>query len=88
MFEIQMIINIASIITSLGIILNLFAKLHKWYLKKEKNEADIKLIKQEQIMLTKGILVCLKSLKNKEETKIIDKTITDIEDYLNKQSHN
>ncbi len=88
MFKIQMIINIASVITALGIIFNLVIKLLKWYLKKEKNDIDIKLIKKEQIMLTKGMLVCLKSLKNKKEKEIINKTIIEIEDYLNNQSHN
>lgn len=87
MIDIQIIINVASIITALGIIFNLFFTVYRWYLKKEKNDNDIKLIKEEQIILIKGVLVCLKGLKEQEDKESIEDAIANIEDYINKQAH-
>lgn len=87
MIDTQIIINVASIITALGIIFNLIFSVYSWYLKKEKNDSDIKLIKEEQIILIKGVLVCLKGLKEQEGKESIADAIANIEDYINKQAH-
>lgn len=87
MIDIQIIINIASIITALGIIFNLIFSIYKWYLKKEKNDIDIKLIKEEQVILIKGVLVSLKGLKEQEDKESIADAIANIEDYINKRAH-
>ena len=57
------IISIASVITALGVILGVILSVHKWYLKQEKQDDDIKVIKEEQSILTQGVLACLKGLK-------------------------
>ena len=83
----QTIITIASVITALGVILGVILTVHKWYLKNEKQDNDIKSIKDEQTILTKGVLACLKGLKEQGCDGPVTTAISDIEDHLNKQAH-
>ena len=83
----QIIITIASVITALGVILGAVFAFHNWLLKREKNDADIKSIKEEQSILTKGVLACLKGLKEQGCNGPVTEAIEDIEEYVNKQAH-
>ena len=81
------IITIASVITALGVILGVVLAVHKWYLKNEKQDSDIKAIKEEQTILTKGVLACLKGLKEQGCDGPVTTAISDIEEHLNRQAH-
>lgn len=81
------IITIASVITALGVILGVVLAVHKWYLKNEKQDSDIRAIKEEQTILTKGVLACLKGLKEQGCDGPVTTAISDIEEHLNKQAH-
>mgnify|MGYP006886777752 CR=1 FL=1 len=52
----QTIITIASVLTALGVIFGVIFAVYKWYLKQEKQDKDIKAIKEEQTLLTYGVL--------------------------------
>ena len=83
----QIIITIASVITALGVIFSAVFAFHNWLLKREKNDTDIKAIKEEQSILTKGVLACLKGLKEQGCNGPVTEAIQDIEEYVNKQAH-
>ncbi len=83
----QVIITIASVITALGVIFGAVFAFHNWLLKREKNNSDIKSIKEEQSILTKGVLACLKGLKEQGCNGPVTEAIQDIEEYVNKQAH-
>lgn len=83
----QTIITVASVITALGVILGVILTIHKWYLKNERQDSDIKSIKDEQTILTKGVLACLKGLKEQGCDGPVTTAISDIEDHLNRQAH-
>lgn len=83
----QTVITIASIITALGVIFGAVFAFHNWLLKREKNDKDIKSIKEEQSILTKGVLACLKGLKEQGCNGPVTEAIEDIEEYVNKQAH-
>ena len=83
----QIIITIASVITALGVIFGAVFAFHNWLLKREKNDKDIKAIKEEQSILTKGVLACLKGLKEQGCNGPVTEAIQDIEEYVNKQAH-
>jgi hypothetical protein len=83
----QAIISVASVITSLGVILGVILAVHKWYLKNEKQDSDIKSIKEEQSILTKGVLACLKGLKEQGCDGPVTDAINQIEAHLNEQAH-
>ena len=81
------IISIASLITALGVILGVILSVHKWYLKQEKQDDDIKVIKEEQSILTQGVLACLKGLKEQGCDGPVTLAIEKIESYINQQAH-
>ena len=54
---------LAATISALGVIFGLVFAVYKWFLKQEKQDKDIRAIKEEQAILTEGILACLKGLK-------------------------
>ena len=84
---VEIIITVASVITALGVILGLFITIHKWVLKQNKQDVDISSIKEEQSILTKGVLACLKGLKEQGCDGPVTTAIVEIEDHLNKQAH-
>lgn len=83
----QIIITIASIITALGVIFGMIFAVYRWYLKQEKQDKDIKSIKEEQTLLTYGVLACLKGLKEQGCDGPVTIAINQIEKHINKQAH-
>lgn len=81
------IITIASVITALGVIFGLIFAVYRWYLKQEKQDEDIKAIKEEQTLLTYGVLACLKGLKEQGCDGPVTTAINQIEKHINKQAH-
>lgn len=78
---------LAGIITALGVILGAVFAIYKWFLKQEKQDKDIKAIKEEQTLLTYGVLACLKGLKEQGCDGPVTKAIEQIEKHINKQAH-
>ena len=78
---------VASIITSLVVIFGAIFAVYRWYLKQEKQDKDIKTIKEEQTVLTRGVLACLKGLKEQGCDGPVTEAIESIEKHLNEQAH-
>jgi hypothetical protein len=84
---VEIIVIIASVITALGTIIGCFTTIHKWVLRQNKQDEDIKSIKEEQKILTTGVLACLKGLKEQGCDGPVTIAITEIENHLNKEAH-
>lgn len=84
---VEIIIIIASVITALGTIIACFTTIHKWVLRQNKQDEDIKSIKEEQKVLTTGVLACLKGLKEQGCDGPVTEAIYSIEEHLNKEAH-
>ena len=84
---VEIILTSASIITSLGVILGVIFTVNKWILNRKKNDKDIRDIKEEQSIPTKGVLACLKGLKEQGCDGPVTFAIDEIQTYLNKQAH-
>ena len=84
---VEIIVIIASVITALGTIIGCFTTIHKWILRQNKQDEDIKSIKEEQKILTTGVLACLKGLKEQGCDGPVTIAITEIENHLNKEAH-
>ena len=78
---------LAATITALGVIFGLVFAIYRWYLKQEKQDKDIKAIKEEQTLLTQGVLACLKGLKEQGCNGPVTEAINQIEKHINKQAH-
>ena len=83
----ELITSTASAITACGVVLGIIFTAYNWYLKNEKQEDAIKAIKEEQSVLTKGVLACLKGLKEQGCNGPVTDAIQDIVSHLNKQAH-
>lgn len=83
----QIIITIASVITALGVIFGVIFACYRWYLKNEKQDVAIKDIKEEQSILTKGVLACLKGLKEQGCNGPVTHAIEELEEHINHQAH-
>lgn len=83
----ETIITAASIITSLVVIFGAIFTIFRWYLKQEKQDRDIKDIKEEQLILTIGVLACLKGLAEQGCDGPVTDAIASIEAHINKQAH-
>ena len=83
----ELITAIAGVVTALGVIFGLLFAVYRWYLKQEKQDTDIKYIKEEQILLTQGVLACLKGLQEQGCDGPVTTAIKQIERHLNQQAH-
>ena len=83
----ELITAVAGVVTALGVIFGLLFAVYRWYLKKEKQDTDIKFIKEEQILLTQGVLACLKGLQEQGCDGPVTTAITQLEKHLNQQAH-
>ena len=83
----EIISTVAGVITALGVIFGLIFAVYKWYLKQEKQDTDIKAIKEEQFLLTQGVLACLKGLKEQGCDGPVTIAIKQLENHINKQAH-
>ena len=78
---------IAATITALGVIFGAVFAAHKWFLKQEKQDSDIKAIKEEQTVLVHGVLACLMGLKEQGCNGPVTDAINQLEKHINKQAH-
>ena len=84
---VEIIITAASVVTALGVIFGILCAIFKWLMKRDKNDIEIREIKEEQSILTKGVLACLKGLKEQGCDGPVTIAIAEIEDHINKQAH-
>ena len=84
---VEIIITAASVVTALGVIFGILFAFFKWLMKRDKNDVEIREIQEEQSILTKGVLACLKGLKEQGCDGPATVAITEIEDHINKQAH-
>ena len=83
----EIITTVAGVITALGVIFGVLFAVYKWYLKQEKQDKDIKAIKEEQLLLTQGVLACLKGLQEQGCDGPVTSAIKQLETHINKQAH-
>lgn len=91
--------QVASTITLIGVIFGFFIGILKWYKSKISDklnnldnritvlENDSKTNKEENTILLKGQLACLKGLKEQGCNGPVTQSINEIENYLLKQAH-
>lgn len=86
-FDVELIKVIAELISALTIICGVIFACYRWYLKQNKQDADIKAIKEENALICYALQACLDGLKqlncNGEVTKAHDK----LTKHLNVSAH-
>jgi len=79
--------TLAAAITALGVIFGAIFAIYRWFLKQEKQDNDIKSIKEEQTVLVHGVLACLMGLKEQGCNGPVTEAIEQLENHINKQAH-
>ena len=77
----------AAVMTALGVIFGAIFAVYRWYLRQNQQDKDIQSIKDEQCLLTYGVLACLKGLAEQGCDGPVTDAINKIEKHLNKQAH-
>ena len=85
--DVNTIITVASVISALVVIFSAVFAVYRWYLKQNRQDAEIEKMKAEQCLLTYGILACLKGLKEQGCNGPVTEAIIKIEKHINKQAH-
>lgn len=84
---VEIVTTVASVITAAGVIIGVIIAAFKWFLRQEKQDVDIVAMKEEQTILTHGVLACLKGLKEQGCDGPVMEAIDQIEDFINKRAH-
>ena len=81
------IITGASLITALGVIIGFIVKAHKWYLKQEKQDEEIRRIKEEDTLICFALSACLDGLMQLGANHTVPNVKDKLDKYLNQQAH-
>lgn len=83
----QSVTAAAAIIGAIVAVVSYLKKLFGWFERQEKQDREIKSIKEEQTLLTYGVLACLKGLKEQGCNGPVTEAISKIEKHLNEEAH-
>lgn len=94
----QSITTAAAVIGAALVIIGYFVKGHEWFLKrkqdsndivslKKQHNEDIAEIKEEQTIMMRGVLACLKGLKEQGCNGPVTEAINELENHLNEKAH-
>lgn len=83
----QTIITVSAVLAAIVAIARYYNKGYDWIKTQGEQEKEIKAIKDEQQLLTTGVLACLKGLREQGCNGAVDDAINQIEAHLNKKAH-
>ena len=83
----QTLITAAAVLTAVITLFGRYNKLYDWIKKQDEQDNKIKEMKEEQAILTYGILACLKGLKEQGCNGPVTEAINKIEKHLNEKAH-
>ena len=86
-FDHTMIITAASVFSSLVVLFSAGIAVIRWIQRQEEQDKDIKRTKEEQALLTYGVLACLKGLKEQGCDGPVEEAINRIEKHINQKAH-
>lgn len=83
----QTLITAAAVIAAILALFGYYNKAFKWYQKQAKQDDEIQAVKEEQQLLTYGVLACLKGLREQGCDGAVTDAINKIEKHLNAKAH-
>ena len=83
----QAVIGAAALLWAVTAILGGLFAVYRWYQRQEKQDEDIKALKEEMCLLTYGVLACLKGLKEQGCNGPVTAAIDKIEKHMNQEAH-
>lgn len=83
----QTIISAAALTGAVTAILGGLFAIYRWYQQQNKQDEDIKAMKEEMCLLTYGVLACLKGMKEQGCNGPVTEAIGKIEKHMNQEAH-
>lgn len=83
----QTLITAAAVLAAAAALLGRYNRLYDWLTRQGRQDADITALRREQALLTRGVLACLKGLKERGCNGPVTEAIREIETYLNDKAH-
>ncbi len=83
----QVIIGAAAFLAAVTALLGGLFAVYRWYQRQEKQDEDIKAMKEEMCLLTYGVLACLKGLKEQGCNGPVTEAVDKIEKHMNQEAH-
>ncbi len=84
---VQTVITAGAVTAALGTIIGLILKVHKWYLKQEEQDKEIRSLKEENTLLCYGISACLDGLIQLGANHSVPTAKEKLDKYLNQKAH-
>ena len=83
----QTIITAGAFLGAGATILGGIFAVYRWYQRQNKQDEDIKAMKEEMCLLTYGVLSCLKGLQELKCDGPVTEAISKIEKHMNQEAH-
>lgn len=83
----QTIITLAAVLGAIVAILKYYNRGYDFIKRQNKQDEQIAEIKEEQAIITRGMLACLKGLHEQGANGPVTAGISEIEEYLNRKAH-
>ena len=83
----QGLITAAAVVAAAIALVGYYNRAFRWVERQKKQDEDIKAIKEEQTLLTYGVLACLKGLKEQGCNGPVTEAVDKIEKHINKKAH-
>lgn len=83
----QTVITAAAVLGAAAAVIAYFAKAVRWVDRQKRQDRELAAIKEEQTILTYGVLACLKGLKEQGCNGPVTEAINKIEKHLNQKAH-
>ena len=83
----QSIITFGAVIGAIVVVLKTYNKGYDLVKHQEEQDKEIKIIREEQAIITFGVLACLKGLHEKGANGPVTEAIAKIEQHLNQMAH-
>ncbi|MBQ7861601.1 MAG: branched-chain amino acid ABC transporter permease [Clostridia bacterium] len=83
----DLLLVIAEILGAATVVFGGMFAVYRWILKQNKQDVEIKALKEEQTVICYGVLAALKGLKEQGCNGPVTQAINEMEKHLNKKAH-
>lgn len=83
----DVLLVLAEVLGAGAVVFGAIFAVHKWVLKQNKQDVEIKALKEEQTVICYGVLAALKGLKEQGCNGPVTEAISKLEKHLNVQAH-
>ncbi len=83
----DLLLVLAEILGAGAVVFGAVFAVHKWVLKQNAQDIEIKELKEEQTVICYGVLAALKGLKEQGCNGPVTQAINEMEKHLNKKAH-